>query len=169
MVFKHEWNKTQQEIISALSKDLKTCIYQKYDEFFIESSLRFFMKLDKNSSFGSLWKQIFEKREIISQVSAASRGEYELWRIQFAHALTALQSFPAGIFGIHLELVLRFLVSGNCCWMLPERLKDPVLKNCVEKGDVAKIIFYLDSLKDRGNKLENIFNMLLHFSIKKKT
>ena len=162
MVFKHEWNTVQQEIISALSKDLKNYIYQKYDEFFIESALRFFMKPDKKSSFGSLWKQVLEKREIISQVSAASRGGYELWRIQFAHALTALQSFSAGIFGKHLELVLRFLVSGNCCWTLPERLKDPVLKNCVEKGDVAKIIFYLDSLKDRGKKLENIFNMLLN-------
>ena len=37
----------QQEIISALSKDLKNYIYQKYDEFFIESALRFFMKPDK--------------------------------------------------------------------------------------------------------------------------
>lgn len=162
MVFKHEWDGTQQEIISALSESLKTCIYQKYNVFYIESALRFFMELNKKISFGSLWKQIFENCTAISQVSDDCRDREELWRIQFAHALTALQSFSAGVFGKHLELVLRFLVSGNLCWTLPERLKDPVLKDCVEKGDVAKIIFYLDSLKDRGKKLENVFNILLN-------
>ena len=162
MVFKHEWDGTQQEIISALSESLKTCIYQKYNVFYIESALRFFMEQNKKISFGSLWKQIFENCTVISQVSDDCRDREELWRIQFAHALTALQSFSAGVFGKHLELVLRFLVSGNLCWTLPERLKDPVLKDCVEKGDVAKIIFYLDSLKDRGKKLENVFNILLN-------
>ena len=164
MVFKHEWNDAEQEIISALSKSLRNCVYQKYDVFFIESALRFFMAQDKNVSFGSLWEKVIEKRTVISRVSDGHPGgdEHELWRLQFFHSLTALQSFQAGVFGKNLQTVSRIIQRNSFADHLPERLKDPVLINCAEQGDSAKIIFYLDSLKNCGGKLKNVYNMLLN-------
>jgi hypothetical protein len=164
MLFKHEWNKTEQEIISATVESFRNCVYQKYEDFFIESALHFFMVQDKNFSFGSLWKKVIEKRLIISQVSDGRRefSKHELWRLQFFHALTALQSFQKGIFGKNLKTVSHIVQGNSSVDHLPERLKDPVLINCAEQGDSAKIIFYLDSLKNCGTKLKNVYNMLLN-------
>ncbi|MBR2911437.1 MAG: hypothetical protein IKC05_07485 [Lentisphaeria bacterium] len=164
MLFKHEWNDTEQEIISALSKSLRNCVYQKYEDFFIESALHFFMAQDKNLSFGSLWEKVIEKRSIISRVSDGHRGgdKYELWRLQFFHALTALQSFQKGVFGKDLKTVSRIIQRNSSVDRLPERLQDPCLIHCIEQGECAKIIFYLDTLKKTGERLKNVYNMLLN-------
>lgn len=180
---KHHWSPTQTKILLALKDELKRCPVQCIETSLLCDAMSFYYDLyckkgDKKAFF-EVWhescqmlplnKDYYYHRQpetslllpihLVCQTAAGIFFDCDFLNQGYSRNMAELcyrrNVFP--LYSLFSRKITHFSMPH-----LPERLQDKSMLEAIKSNDPARLIFLYDSSPSKGEKLKNIYNILLN-------